>query len=211
MSGDYFKRVAKLSPTKFWINNPTREEADLAIAAGATGCTLNPSYTQKMLDHPTEGTYALSVLEKVLAEYPDDVEAIAEFQRRMAEPICGKFMPMFEASGGEIGYVSIQGDPILEHDPEVINLRRPQEPEGVTQRVLQNSRHPIGTRGDGDADPRRHRRQRDGDLRGQPGRGLRGTLTSGSSRKARCGPSSGILTSRESTTTASTTTSPGIS
>ncbi len=120
MSGDYFKRVAKLSPTKFWINNPTREEADLAIAAGATGCTLNPSYTQKMLDHPTEGTYALSVLEKVLAEYPDDVEAIAEFQRRMAEPICGKFMPMFEASGGEIGYVSIQGDPILEHDPEVI-------------------------------------------------------------------------------------------
>ena len=28
---NYFHRVQKLTPTKFWINNPTREEADWAL------------------------------------------------------------------------------------------------------------------------------------------------------------------------------------
>ena len=55
MQEPYFIRVAKQSPTEFWINNPTRAQADLAIANGATGCTNNPSYSQKMVDHPTEG------------------------------------------------------------------------------------------------------------------------------------------------------------
>jgi len=120
MKEGYFIRVNKLSPTKFWINNPTRAEADLALAAGATGCTLNPSYTQKMLDHPEEGSYALGILDKTLAQVKDDVKAVAEFQRRMAEAICRKFLPLFESSGREMGYVSIQGDPILEHDSQVI-------------------------------------------------------------------------------------------
>jgi transaldolase len=120
MNNGYFHRVARLTPTKFWINNPTRHEADLAIAAGATGCTCNPSYTQKMIDHPEEGPYALAILDQVMREAPGDVEAVAEFQRRLVAPICATFMPMFEASGAELGYVSIQGDPIREHDANVI-------------------------------------------------------------------------------------------
>jgi transaldolase len=120
MNDGYFHRVTSQTPTKFWINNPTRHEADLAIAAGATGCTLNPSYTQKMIDHPEEGEYALAVLDAVIREVADDVEAVAEFQRRMAAPICAKFMPIFEASGGKEGHVSIQGDPLREHDANVI-------------------------------------------------------------------------------------------
>ena len=74
-----------------------------------------------MIDHPEEGpTRARQVLDQVMRDVPDDVEAVAEFQRRLVEPICEKFMPMFEASGREEGYVSIQGDPIREHDPQVI-------------------------------------------------------------------------------------------
>jgi len=120
MTAGYFHRVNRLSPTRFWINNPTRQEADLAIAAGATGCTLNPSYTQKMIDHPEEGPYALRLLDEVMRETPDDVEAVAVFQRRIAAPICEKFLPMFASSGRQVGYLSIQGDPIREHDPNVI-------------------------------------------------------------------------------------------
>ena len=120
MDNGYFHRVTKLTPTRFWINNPTRQEADLAIAAGATGCTLNPSYTQKMIDHPEEGAYARQVLDQVIREVNDDVTAVAVFQRRLAGPICEKFMPIFEASRRQAGYVSIQGDPIREHDPNVI-------------------------------------------------------------------------------------------
>jgi transaldolase len=120
MKEGYFQRVKRLSPTRFWINNPTREEADMAIAAGATGCTLNPSYTQKMIDHPQEGAYALRILDETLRETPDDVAAVAIFQRKMALPICTKFLDMFETSGKQIGYVSIQGDPIREGDANVI-------------------------------------------------------------------------------------------
>ena len=120
MPTGYFHRVTQQTPTRFWINNPTRREADLAIAAGATGCTLNPSYTQKMIDHPEEGAYARQVLDEVIRQVSGDVEAVAVFQRRMAAPICQKFMPLFEASGRQEGYVSIQGDPIREDDPNVI-------------------------------------------------------------------------------------------
>lgn len=120
MDNGYFHRVARLTPTRFWINNPTRAEADLAIAAGATGCTCNPSYTQKMVDHPQEGAYARKVLAEVLRDVSDEVEAAAEFQRRLVAPICARFMPIFEASGQREGYVSIQGDPIREDDPQVI-------------------------------------------------------------------------------------------
>ncbi len=31
----YFQRVEELSPTMFWINNPTRRQADLALEHGA--------------------------------------------------------------------------------------------------------------------------------------------------------------------------------
>ena len=51
---NYFLRVQDLTPTKFWINNPTRDEADWALKEGALGCTCNPAYCGKMLHHPQE-------------------------------------------------------------------------------------------------------------------------------------------------------------
>lgn len=120
MNNGYFHRVTELTPSKFWINNPTLNEANLAIEAGASGCTLNPSYTQKMIDHPEEGPYAHAILEQVIRDVTDDVEAAAEYQRRMAKPIAEKFLPIFEDTNGDEGHVSIQGDPIREGDADVI-------------------------------------------------------------------------------------------
>lgn len=120
MSERYFQRVSNQSPTKFWINNPTREQADWAIAEGALGCTNNPSYSQKMMDHPVEGLFASSILDEVLREVEDDDEAIVVFQRRLVKPIAEKFMPIFQRTSGKDGYVSIQGDPIREDDPNVV-------------------------------------------------------------------------------------------
>lgn len=117
--GSYFMRVTQQTPTEFWINNPTREHTDLAIAHGASGCTNNPSYTQKMVDHPGEGPYALKIMDETIRENKDG-EVIAEFQRRLVRPICKKFMPMFESSGGQKGFVSIQGDPVHEDNPDII-------------------------------------------------------------------------------------------
>ncbi len=116
----YFIRVTEQSPTMFWINNPTRRQADLALENGALGCTNNPSYTQKMLDHPEEHDYALKFLDEAIAETDNDWEAAEIFQRKTVKPIAEKFMPLYEQSGGQHGYVSIQGDPINEDDPDVV-------------------------------------------------------------------------------------------
>ena len=116
----YFIRLTEQSPTMFWINNPTRAQADLAMEHGALGCTNNPSYTQKMLDHPEEGSYAQKMLDEVLTEIDDDRRAAVVFQQRMVGPIAEKFRPMWEKSGGQHGFVSIQGDPIEDEDTEAI-------------------------------------------------------------------------------------------
>ncbi len=120
MKDGYFHRVTAQTPTKFWINNPTREEADWAIEAGALGCTNNPSYTWKMISHPTEGGYAQALLDATLRETEDDNEAIAILQRKLVKPVQEKFLPIYKQTNGEHGYVSIQGDPIRERDPDII-------------------------------------------------------------------------------------------
>jgi transaldolase len=116
----YFVRVTKQSPTMFWINNPTRRQADLALEHSALGCTNNPSYTQKMLDHPEEREYALNLLDEAILECDNDYETAEVFQRKMVKPIAERFMPLFEESEGQHGYVSIQGDPINEDDADVV-------------------------------------------------------------------------------------------
>jgi transaldolase len=116
----YFHRVSAQTPTQFWVNNPTREEADLALAAGVLGCTTNPSFCQKMVDHPLEGPYALALLDEAVRESRTDSEAQAILQRKLVRGIADKFRPLYEGSRGKHGFVSIQGDPIHEHDPNQI-------------------------------------------------------------------------------------------
>jgi transaldolase len=112
MKESYFIRVSRQTPTKFWINNPSREQAGLAIAHGAAGCTCNPSYTQKMVDSPEEGEYALHLLDEAIRETEQDKFTAEVFQRKLVAPIAECFLPIFTNSVGVDGYVSIQSDPI---------------------------------------------------------------------------------------------------
>jgi transaldolase len=116
----YFLRVIDQTPTEFWINNPTREQADLAISHGASGCTNNPSYTQKMVDHPLESEYARKILDETVQMGESETKILAEYQRRLVKPIAAKFLPVFQKTAGQKGFVSIQGDPIHEDDPDVV-------------------------------------------------------------------------------------------
>ena len=120
MQNGYFKRVSELTGTKFWINNVTREEAKLAIAEGAVGCTQNPSYTWKMLNHETEKDYARKLLAESLKESDNDNDVESILQRKLINGVSDIFLPMWKKTGGNYGYVSIQGDPIHEEDPQVI-------------------------------------------------------------------------------------------
>lgn len=120
MKQTYFHRVAALTGTKFWINNVTRDEARLALEAGACGCTQNPSYTWKMLTHPTEKAHAQMLLDEAIRESQDDNEVECILQRKLIKGISDQFLPLWESTRGEHGYVSIQGDPINEEDAQVI-------------------------------------------------------------------------------------------
>ena len=168
----YFLRLADQTPTEFWINNPTREQTDLALSHGATGCTNNPSYTQKMIDHPVECSYALQILDETIREIGDDHEAIAEFQCRMVRPVAEKFLPLFEKSGGRQGYVSIQGDPIREDDPDIIIREAMENRKLLPEYLLQNPYNRAGFTGHGIPDWARCADQCHRDLWDKPGTGV---------------------------------------
>ena len=92
MKHDYFHRVAALTPTKMWINNVTPEEADWAIAAGAMGCTQNPSYTWKMLNHPQYKDKVLALLDETLKESENDNEIECILQRKLVKRVAERFI-----------------------------------------------------------------------------------------------------------------------
>lgn len=120
----YFHRVTSQTRTRFWINNVTREQAKLALENGATGCTQNPSFSYKILVHPTEGEYAKELLKKILADEPDDSEALVKLQRELVSAVAKLFIPLYEQTGGKLGYVSIQGDPFDESYENIMEKAR---------------------------------------------------------------------------------------
>ena len=124
MSKGYFHRVAAQTPTRFWINNVTRKEAELAIAAGATGCTQNPSYSYKLMKMDGEKEYVFDTLKKIMEREKDDGEALAHLQKALVSRIAEIFLPIHEKSNGRLGFVSIQGDPLNEDADTIVRLAR---------------------------------------------------------------------------------------
>lgn len=124
MNKTYFHRVNEQTPTRFWINNVTRKEADMAIEAGACGCTQNPSYTWKMMCKEEELPYVLELLDPILREEADDTEALVKLQCALVSNVAQHFMPIYEATGHRLGYVSIQGDPFHEDAETIIRCAR---------------------------------------------------------------------------------------
>jgi transaldolase len=115
MNQNYFHRVTRQTPTRLWINNPSQAEAARAIAEGAVGCTTNPSYSQKMVDHAEDGPAARRLLDEAIRQTSSAEEAALLFQRMLVKPIADQFLPMYQQSNGLVGHVSIQGDPIDDH------------------------------------------------------------------------------------------------
>lgn len=122
MSQSYFKRVMQRTQTRMWINNPTLSEADRALEAGAVSCTTNPTYCGKMLSNPEMRDRVLAFIGEAVQKYPDASDAAACVQRKSVKLLMDKFLPIYEASGGLDGFVSLQGDPFREDDPaNIIN------------------------------------------------------------------------------------------
>lgn len=116
----YFHRVHSETLTRFWINNPTLEEAKLAIEAGAIGCTTNPSYVSKLFSSEDDYRCVLRAIELLLPYEKDDAILAAKVQQMMVARLADVFLPLYKKSGGTEGLVTIQGDPYAETDTHLI-------------------------------------------------------------------------------------------
>lgn len=116
----YFQRVQKQTPTRFWINNVTQEQANLAIDAGAVGCTQNPAYTWKIMSNDQEQDHVKKLLDKILKTAKTTDDALVALQRELIGEIAKIFHPMYQTSKGKNGFVSIQGNPFKEDSKSII-------------------------------------------------------------------------------------------
>ena len=109
MASDYFQRVAAETLTRFWINNPSGEDMERAIAAGAINCTTNPAYCSKLLQ--SDPVYIRGVVDQVIRETNDNEAAALRVYEEASRRVMERFLPLYEQSAGEYGYVTMQDDP----------------------------------------------------------------------------------------------------
>ena len=114
----YFQRVNRETPTRFWINNPTAQDVERALMAGAVDCTTNPSYCAKLLQ--SEPAYIRAVIDAVVKEIKNNDEAAERVYHEASARIMRMFLPLHEKSGGTQGFVTIQDDPRSDDSAEHI-------------------------------------------------------------------------------------------
>lgn len=112
----YFHQVHKQTPTRFWVNNPSGADTELAIAAGAISCTTNPAFCSKLVKSDKE--YLHSVIDSVIKETRDDDEAADRVYQITSKRLIDRFRPLYDQSGGKCGFVTIQSDPRKDERPE---------------------------------------------------------------------------------------------
>ena len=132
MALTYFTQLVSETPTRVWVNNPTVEEIDLALEQGAVGSTTNPAYGGNLLRRaPAE---ILPIIADCVREADDDLRAADLVQQRLVARIAKRFRPVHDASGGSLGFVSIQGAPEADTDPSHI-LREALEGHAIAPNV----------------------------------------------------------------------------
>jgi transaldolase len=120
VNSGYFHRVQAETPTRFWINNPTFEQAQKAIEAGAQGCTTNPSYVSKLFSSEEDMRVVKRTIDLLLPYEKDDSVVAAKVQGAIVARIADAFLPIYRESGGKAGFVTIQGDPFEETKAQAI-------------------------------------------------------------------------------------------
>ena len=120
MNTTYFHRVHAQTATRFWINNPTLEQAKKAIEEGAVGCTTNPSYVSKLFSSEEDMSFVLRTIDLLLPYEKNDSVVASKVQQVMVARLADVFLPLYEKSEGKVGLVTIQGDPFAETDTDLI-------------------------------------------------------------------------------------------
>lgn len=114
MGQTYFTQLVAETPTRVWVNNPTIEEIGLALEQGAVGCTTNPAYGANLLRRAPDEI--LPIIAECVGLSSDDAVVADLVQQRLVARIVERFRPLYDASNGREGFVSIQGAPEVDTD-----------------------------------------------------------------------------------------------
>jgi len=118
VTDSYFQRLRVTTPSRLWINNPSDAEVALSLAQRAVGCTTNPAYGGSLLSRaPDEIVPAIRTASEASL---DDARAAELVQLTLIKKLTDAFLPVFEASRGREGFVSIQGAPEADTDSDNI-------------------------------------------------------------------------------------------
>ena len=118
MAKDYFHHVAAETKTRVWVNNPSLSDVRNAMDAGAISCTTNPAYGSKLLK--SDHDYMVGVIQSVVSDFSDDHQAADRIYQIISGRIMQEFLPLYDSSGGQEGFVTMQDDPRNDHAPELI-------------------------------------------------------------------------------------------
>ena len=118
MREGYFHRVNRETATRVWVNNPTAEDLCASIGAGAVAGTTNPTYGSVLLTREPE--YVEPIIDEVFAVESDPYRAADAIYQRISRRFMEGFLPQWESSGGAWGFVTMQDDPRLDEDPDLI-------------------------------------------------------------------------------------------
>ena len=137
----YLHRLHTETPTRFWVNNATPDEAKSAIESGVLCATTNPAYLARMLQVDPD----MPDLIRQVLERSANIETASEMVYRSAvDRLRVLFEPVYRKSDGRYGYVAIQGDPRVNTDLHAIleEARRYREMgENIIIKVLST---PVG-------------------------------------------------------------------
>jgi transaldolase len=100
--------------TKLWLDSIDPELVRSNRATGATGATSNPIIVADLL---ASGRFDEQI-ERLVREGLDDGQIAWKMTDQLVRDAQEVFLPVWEASGGNDGYVSFEVDPLLE-DPEL--------------------------------------------------------------------------------------------
>jgi len=114
-SNVYLKWMAENTETDWSNDSAVLTELDVALGAGATGCTSNPPLTFQTLMHSSE-IFDQELLQRA-AGLDGDQRAVALIQVVVSK-ISDKLLTCYESSNGQRGYIRAQVQPSLSDDAE---------------------------------------------------------------------------------------------
>ena len=116
----YLQKINEKTKTRMWVNNPTPDEAKLGLEAGCYGATSNPTYVGNMLKKPSMEATVIKTIDSHLKDSKDDHMVLSLTYQDLVKTLADIYMPLFEKTNGEQGWVAIQGNPYHDDDIDFI-------------------------------------------------------------------------------------------